>query len=161
MLPLGSNIMELLQTFENYKRFSQLKYLLDWNFGGKISQKSTLHKIIEFFTICKFSYSINFSNALKQEILPICNIEERSFVIQYQGTLCQEIVKKNYQDSHHCKVPPLSMLLIFIRTFIYVTVLYLKYKDIFSSFQCGCGHINCPCCNLLMNLEMTDPSLLQ
>ena len=86
MLPLGSNIMELLKTFENYKRFSELKYLLECNFGGKISEKSTLHKIIEFFTICKFSYSINFSNALKQEILPICNIEERSFVMQYQGT---------------------------------------------------------------------------
>ena len=27
--------------------------------------------------------------------------------------------------------------------------------------QCHCGHINCPCCNLLMNLEITDPTLLQ
>ncbi|XP_023323555.1 uncharacterized protein LOC111697697 [Eurytemora carolleeae] len=30
-----------------------------------------------------------------------------------------------------------------------------------STLQCDCGHINCPCCNLLMNLEVTDPSLLQ
>ena len=71
-----------------------MKYLLDWNFGGKISQKSTLHKIIEFFAICKRS-RMNFLNALKQEILPICNNEERSFVVQHQTTLCQEIIKRN------------------------------------------------------------------
>jgi len=25
-----------------------------------------------------------------------------------------------------------------------------------STVQCGCGLINCPCCNLMMNLEMTE-----
>jgi len=29
-----------------------------------------------------------------------------------------------------------------------------------STVQCDCGHINCPLCNLMMNLELTDPSLL-
>ncbi len=29
-----------------------------------------------------------------------------------------------------------------------------------STLQCDCGHINCPLCNLMMNLEMTDPALL-
>ena len=38
-----------------------------------------------------------------------------------------------------------------------------KYQNAltYSLFQCHCGHINCPCCNLLMNLEITDPDLLQ
>lgn len=30
-----------------------------------------------------------------------------------------------------------------------------------STLQCYCGHIDCPCCNLLMNLEITDPEILQ
>ena len=30
-----------------------------------------------------------------------------------------------------------------------------------STMQCDCGHINCPFCNLMMNLELTDPSQLQ
>ena len=30
-----------------------------------------------------------------------------------------------------------------------------------STVQCDCGHINCPLCNLMMNLELTDPSLLK
>lgn len=37
-------------------------------------------------------------------------------------------------------------------------------RKIFNSnfyFQCHCGHINCPCCNLLINLEITDPNILQ
>ena len=29
-----------------------------------------------------------------------------------------------------------------------------------SLVQCDCGHINCPLCNLMMNLELTDPTLL-
>ena len=29
-----------------------------------------------------------------------------------------------------------------------------------STVQCDCGHINCPLCNLMMNLELTDPTLL-
>ena len=36
-----------------------------------------------------------------------------------------------------------------------------KLEVILIFFQCHCGHINCPCCNLLMNLEITDPNLLQ
>ena len=27
-----------------------------------------------------------------------------------------------------------------------------------STVQCDCGHINCPMCNLLMNLELTEPT---
>ena len=27
-----------------------------------------------------------------------------------------------------------------------------------STVQCDCGHINCPFCNLMMNLELTDTS---
>ncbi|CAB4062797.1 unnamed protein product [Lepeophtheirus salmonis] len=30
-----------------------------------------------------------------------------------------------------------------------------------STTQCDCGHINCPMCNLMMNLELTDPDLLK
>ena len=30
-----------------------------------------------------------------------------------------------------------------------------------STTQCDCGHINCPFCNLMMNLELTDPSVLK
>ena len=29
-----------------------------------------------------------------------------------------------------------------------------------STVQCDCGHINCPLCNLMMNLELTDPNQL-
>ena len=29
-----------------------------------------------------------------------------------------------------------------------------------STVQCDCGHINCPLCNLMMNLELTDPTRL-
>ena len=27
-----------------------------------------------------------------------------------------------------------------------------------SLVQCDCGHINCPMCNLMMNLELTEPT---
>ena len=74
--------------------------------------------------------------------------------MQYWGKeLCDAIsghivsgncIKKMYRDSHHCKVPPLSMLLIFIRTFIYVTVLYLKYKDIFYHFSVDVDTLTAP-----------------
>lgn len=30
-----------------------------------------------------------------------------------------------------------------------------------STVQCDCGHINCPLCNLMMNLELTDPNVLK
>ena len=30
-----------------------------------------------------------------------------------------------------------------------------------STVQCGCENINCPFCNLMMNLELTDPSVLK
>lgn len=30
-----------------------------------------------------------------------------------------------------------------------------------STMQCDCGHINCPLCNLMMNLELTDPNVLK
>ncbi len=30
-----------------------------------------------------------------------------------------------------------------------------------STTQCDCGHINCPFCNLMMNLELTDPTVLK
>lgn len=30
-----------------------------------------------------------------------------------------------------------------------------------STMQCGCGHINCPLCNLMMSLELTDPNVLK
>ena len=30
-----------------------------------------------------------------------------------------------------------------------------------STMQCDCGHINCPMCNLMMNLELTDPNVLK
>ena len=30
-----------------------------------------------------------------------------------------------------------------------------------TKFQCHCGQIECPCCNLLLNLQITDPTILQ
>ena len=59
--------------------------------------------------------------------------------------------------------------LIFRAKQVYVINLALSDLNIFSRklevilifSQCHCGHINCPCCNLLMNLEITDPNLLQ
>ena len=47
--------MELLQTFENYKRFSQLKYLLDWNFGGKTSRPTSESSSKELNLGCKLN----------------------------------------------------------------------------------------------------------
>ena len=33
----------------------------------------------------------------------------------------------------------------------------ISWLSCISCLQCGCGLISCPCCNLLMNLEMTTP----
>lgn len=30
-----------------------------------------------------------------------------------------------------------------------------------STMQCGCEDINCPMCNLMLNIEWTDPNVLQ
>ena len=30
-----------------------------------------------------------------------------------------------------------------------------------AMLQCHCGQIECPCCNLLLSLETTDPDILQ
>ena len=30
-----------------------------------------------------------------------------------------------------------------------------------STVQCGCDNINCPFCNLMMSIELMDPTVLQ